>query len=365
VPSATTRSGWLLYLRAGTLMAQAFDSDRLAFAGDPIAVVQRVGSFRDGAHFSASATDVLVYRAADPDSRLTWYDRRGTVSSHASEPGPFRSAAVSPDGTRVVASRTSPQDATQADLWLLDLPRGGAATRLTLGAGLSEYPLWSRDGRRIVFTFNNSTLREMFASGEGEPREVLRSTAVSLVAATDWSPDGRLLLYSEYVASSQLVGSLDIGVLSDRDERRVPFVRTEFDEEQGRFSPNGRWVAFVSNQSGLKDVYVRRFVGIDGDSAGAGASVIVSRGGGSSPRWRGDGRELFYLSPAGKMMAVDVTADQDFQAGTPTALFEPPAGAIVGDVSADGSRFLLVTPTGPSASVFTVVLNWTAGLRKP
>ena len=122
----------------------------------------------------------------------------------------------------------------------------------------------------------------------------------------------------------------------------------------------------MSNQSGTNEVYVRAFAtDFSGGSASTGGSVLVSRGGGTAPRWRGDGRELFYLAPDGKMMAVEVTAGQEFQAGTPTPLFQTPPGAIVGDVTADGKRFLLVTPVGPSASApFTVVLNWTAGLKK-
>ena len=158
----------------------------------------------------------------------------------------------------------------------------------------------------------------------------------------------------------------DLWVLQHDNPKPVPFVRTAFDEIEGRFSPDGRWVAYVSNQSGLNEVYVRGFAtDFSSGSASAGGATLVSRGGGTAPRWRRDGRELFYLAPNGKMMAVDVTAGQAFDAGTPTALFQTPPGAIVGDVTPDGKRFLLVTPVGPSASApFTVVLNWTAGLKQ-
>jgi hypothetical protein len=125
-------------------------------------------------------------------------------------------------------------------------------------------------------------------------------------------------------------------------------------------------VAYTSNQSGAMEVYVRAFSpDFSGGSASTGGSVLVSRGGGTAPRWRGDGRELFYLAPDGKMMAVEVTAGPEFKGGTPAPLFQTPSGTIVGDVTADGKRFLLVTPVGPSAAApFTVVLNWTAGLKK-
>jgi serine/threonine protein kinase/Tol biopolymer transport system component len=355
--------GRLLFLRDGTLMAQPFDARRLALAGDPVPVAERVGSFRDGGFFSASGTDVLVYRTADTDSQLTWFDRQGTVSGRASEPGGFRGVALSPDGARAVASRTNPQDTTKADLWLFDLSRGSVATRLTLGAGVAEFPAWSPDGKRIVFTFNKNLLRQKLASGEGDEKELLRANSVEIVLANDWSPDGRFLLYTGGFSKTR---SADLLVLLANDPKPVPFMETGFNEEQGRFSPNGRWVAYVSNESGPNEVYVREFAkNFSGGSASVGGSVLVSRGGGTAPRWRGDGRELFYLAPNGKMMAVDVIAGQEFRVGTPTSLFRTPAGATVGDVTADGKRFLLVTPVGQSPSVpFTVVLNWTAGLTK-
>jgi serine/threonine protein kinase/Tol biopolymer transport system component len=366
--AADSGPGHLLFLHEGTLMAQPFDAARLALAGDPVPVADRIGSFRDGAYFSASANDVLVYRTPDTDSQLTWFDRQGAVSGRASDAGGFRGVALSPDGARAVAPRTSPVDATKADLWLFDLSRESGATRLTLGGGLADSPVWSPDGTRIVFTFNNSSLRQTLASGEGDGEELLRSSSAGALFANGWSPDGRFLLYAGYAASALGTVSLDLGVLPSLDRKPVPFIRDVggFHEDQGRFSPSGRWVAYVSNQSGTSEVYVREFASdFGGGSASRGGSVLVSRGGGTAPRWRGDGRELFYLAPNGQMMAVEVSSEHEFRAGTPTPLFQTPAGAIVGDVTADGKRFLLVAPVGPSASVpFTVVLNWQAVLTR-
>ena len=360
--------GRLLFLREGTLMAQPFDAKRLSFAGEPVAVAERVGAFRDGAFFSASATDVLVYRNAATDSQLTWFDRQGAVSGRASEPGGFRGVALSPDGTRAVASRTNPLDTIKSDLWLFDFSRGSAATRLTLGTGWAEFPVWSRDGTRIVFTLNNSSLREVLASGEGDEEELLRSESSGALWANSWSPDGRVLLYGRYVASALTAGNMDLAVIPRGDRRPVAFLRDarRFIENQGQFSPSGRWVAYVSNESGQSEVYVREFAtDFSSGSASVGGSVLVSRGGGTAPRWRGDGREIYYLAPDGKMTAVAVGPGQEFRVGTPTPLFQTPSGTIVGDVSADGKRFLLIAPVGPSASVpFTVVLNWTTGLKK-
>jgi Tol biopolymer transport system component len=367
-PATNSGPGRLLFLREGTLIAQPFDERRLALAGEPVPVAARVGSFRDGAFFAVSANDVLVYRPADTDSQLTWFDRQGVVAGRVSEPGGFRDVALSPDGTRAVAARTNPLDTTKADLWLFDLKRGSGATRLTLGGGIAENPVWFPDGTRIAFTFNNSMLRQKLASGEGDEEELLRSISASSLWATSWSPDGRFLLYAGYAAAASGAGSVDLGVLPGRERKPVPFIRDTrgFNEEQARFSPMGRWVAYVSNQSGVQEVYVREFsTDFSSGSASTGESVLVSRGGGSAPRWRGDGRELFYLAPGGKLMAVDVITGPRFQSGTPSPLFQTPPGTLAIDAAADGKRFLLVTPAGPSASVpFTVVLNWSASLKK-
>ncbi|MSO30757.1 MAG: serine/threonine-protein kinase [Acidobacteria bacterium] len=362
-PATDSGPGHLLFLREGTLLAQPFDSKRLALAGNPVPVAERVGSFRDSGFFSASANDRLIYRTADTDFQLAWFDRQGTLSSRVSEPGGFRGAALSPDGTRAVASRPNPQDTAKADLWLLDLSSGSGATRFTFGAGLAELPVWSPDGKRIAFTFNKSFVHQKLASGEGDETDVLQSPPAGGVTANGWSPDSQFLLYA---ALADLTTKSDLWVLPSEGRKPVPFVRTEFDEEQGRFSPNGRWIAYVSNQSGAIEVYVRAFTtDFSGGSASTGGSVLVSRGGGSAPRWRGDGRELYYLAPDGKMMAADVSPGPEFRAGAPTPLFQIQSGAIVGDVSVDGKRFLLVIPAGPSATPpFTVVLNWTAGLKK-
>jgi eukaryotic-like serine/threonine-protein kinase len=363
VPAADSGPDHLLFLREGTLLAQPFDPKRLAVLGNPVPVAERVGSFRDGGFFAASANDRLIYRTADTDFQLAWFDRLGTLSGRVSEPGGFRGAALSPDGTRAVTSRTNPQDAAKADLWLLDLSGGSGATRFTFGAGLAEFPVWSPDGKRIAFTFNKSVIHQKLASGEGDETEVLHIISVGIVTANGWSPDSRFLLYAALENSTT---RSDLWVLPSEGRKPVPFVRTPFDEEQGRFSPNGRWIAYVSNETGANEVYVRAFaMDFRGGAAGTGGSRLTSRGGGTAPRWRGDSRELFYLAPEGKMMAVEVAAGQELRAGTPTPLFQVPSGAIVGDVSADGKRFLLAIPAGPSATPpFTVVLNWTAGLKK-
>ena len=234
--AADSGPGRLLFLREGTLMAQPFDAKRLALAGDPVPVAERVGSFRDGAFFSASANDVLVYRNADTDSQLTWFDRQGAVSGRVSEPGGFRGVALSPDGARAVASRTNPQDATKADLWLFDLSRGSGATRLTLGTGLAEFPVWSPDGKRIVFTFNNSQCSvRNWPAARATKRSCCESNSAECLWANSWSPDGRFLLYARYVASALAPGNIDLWVLPSRRSQAgaVRARRPRFNEEPG------------------------------------------------------------------------------------------------------------------------------------
>jgi serine/threonine protein kinase/Tol biopolymer transport system component len=361
-PSTDSSPSRLMFVREGTLIAQPFDESRLVLAGGPVPVAERVGSFRDGAYFSTSSNDVLVYRAADTDVQVTWFNRQGSVSSRASEPGMFRDASISPDGTRAVASRIDPQDPAKADLWLIDLTRGAVATRLTFGGGFAESPVWASDGARIAYTFNNSSIQLKRSSGDDNATLLVQVPLAGFAAPNSWSADGRFLLYT----ASATKASYDLWVLPLDGQKAVPFVRTGFNENEGRFSPDGRWIAYVSDETGAKEVYVRAFTSdFTGGSAGVGSSTRISRGGGVSPRWRGDGRELFYLAPDGKMMAVEVSKGSEFVTGMPIALFQTPSGTIAGDVAADGQRFLLVSPVGPSASSpFTVVLNWTAGLEK-
>ncbi len=364
-PSTDSGPGRLLFLREGTLMAQPFDTQRLELAGDAVPVARQVGSFLDAGFFSASSNGVLAYRTAERDFQVAWFDRQGSMLGRVSEPGRFRDVALSPDGTRAAASRTNPQDAANADLWLLDLARGSGAARFTSSAGVSESPVWSPDGNRIAFSSRGQRVNLIYQklSSGAKDEEELPARDGLIKTPTHWSPDGRFLLYAAADPNSRW----DLWVLPmDGDSKPVPFAHSRFDEEQGRFSPDGRWVAYVSNESGPSEVYVRGFASdFSGGSASAGGSVLVSKGGGTAPRWRADGKELFYLAPNEKMMAVDLTINSAFQTGTPTPLFQAPSGVIVGDVAADGKRFLLVTPVGQSASTpFTVVVNWVAGLKQ-
>ena len=178
-------TGRLLFVRQGTLMARPFDAERLAVAGDPVPVAQRVGSFRDSRSFGVSHNGVLVYRIED-DTQVSWIDREGRVTGRASDAGPYRMAALSPDGTRAVASRITPDDATKADLWLFDLARAGGGKRLAARRGLAEMPTWSRDGSHVSYMFDHSTMRDLPVNGVDTDAELLRTNSQSGLWPGDW-----------------------------------------------------------------------------------------------------------------------------------------------------------------------------------
>jgi serine/threonine protein kinase/Tol biopolymer transport system component len=359
IPSTESRSGRLLFLRGDALMAQSLDERRFALTGDPVVLAEHVGSYLDTGFFSASANGVLVYRTVNRDLQVTWFGRQGGVLATASDAAQFHSVALSPDGSRAIVSRTNPQDTTRSDLWLIDLTRDNTATRFTFAGDLKGDPaVWSRDGSRIAYGSGDAGLYEKQSSGTKDPQVLVPPTG-RLVVPCDWSPDGRFFLYAEATATTRW----DLWIMPLAGDRKVrPLVRTPFDEEQGRFAPDGRHIAYVSNESGVSEVYVREFSNtFTAASSNAGAGILVSKGGGASPRWRADGKELFYVAPDGRMMAVEVSGAGAFQSATPHMLFQMPPGAIGGDVTPDGKRFLLATPLDRNASApFTVVLNWTA-----
>jgi Tol biopolymer transport system component/predicted Ser/Thr protein kinase len=358
-PSSDSSAGHLLFLRSGTLLAQPFQAERLQLTGEPVPVAERVGSYLAYGFFSISANGILAYRTRAQDFQLTWLDRQGKAISRMGEPGPYTSLAVSPDGTRAVVSRNNAFPGPAAwNLWLLDLARG-TSKRFTSAVGRNDYPVWSPDGSRIVFASSreggsNSILNlyQKPAGGAQEEGVLLRSGELKF--PTSWSRDGRFLLYT--VADPNM--RKDIWVLSmESDHQRTRLLGTEFNEFQAQFSPDSRWIAYTSDASGGNEVYVRAFPDAKED-------FVISKGGGSSPRWRDDGKELYYISPDGKVMAVEVAAGVLFQAGTPKLLFQISGILPEWNVQAGGKRFLVAVPVDQTQAPFTVLLNWTAALRK-
>jgi len=363
---AVYASGHLLFVRDGSLFAQAFDDRALQTSGDPVRIADQVGYWTAGLGYAAvtvSPTGVLVH---GPSVRLTtslrWHDRGGASSGPPTAPAQYTTPRLSPDQKSVVVAMTD--DATaQPDLWLLGLARG-TTSRLTSDPATDWFPAWSADSSGLLFGSNRLGVTTPFQKAVGAQEEPAAESLFRAAGATspsDISGDGHLLLY---VQLSQR--GYDLGVLTLTGERKAStFLGTPFNEAQARFSPNTRWVAYASDESGRFEVYVRPFPAASGQTQ-------ISIAGGTQPEWRRDGKELFYVSADGKLTAVPVTTDgATFSAGTPQGLFDvdvpetnPPFTTDYA-VTADGQRFLVNTVVDqPTRPMLTVVLNWTSGLKK-
>jgi len=344
-------------------MAQPFDNHRLELKGQATPVAEQVGDNGGGdggfGGFSASANDVLVYWRGLGDRLLTWYDRDGKVLGTVGEPGDYQEIALSPDGTRVAYSRKS---GPNSNIWLLDLSLG-TSTRFTFGSTIDSTPVWSADGKRIIFRSGNG-LYEKPVSGVKDAELLLESSTMS--HADSWSRDGRFLLYD--LRDPQT--SFDIWLLPlEGDRKPVPFLVTKFNEGGARFSPDGQWVAYLSDESGHMEIYVRSFAMNSGGTAvEAGGKWQVSNGFGFLPRWRGDGRELYYNARDGQPMAVEIATTPEFKSGKPQPLGfateHRSYSGVLWDNTADGRRFLVAATKDNKPEPYTVILNWQAGLKK-
>ena len=369
---ASREGGWLLWVRAGTLLAQRLDVAQAALTGDPVTLADGVAvnpeTFQ--AALSVAATRLVAYREGGGSQRqLTWVDRSGAARGVVGDPG-ASAPRVSPDGGRVVVWRMGQGN---IDLWLLD---GARAGRFTFDAARDDFPVWSPDGARIVFRSLRTgpgDLYQRLTSGAGAEERLLASDQGKI--ATNWSPDGRFLLYLSI--DPQTNGDLWV-VPMVGDRTPSVFLKTPFREVYGAFSPDGRWVAYHSNESGRPEIYVRPFVpplvppGAAGVAAGAAAGQWqVSTAGGIHAVWRPDGRELYYLNPEGAMMAAPITVTgATLEPGAPVVLF--PTRIVGGgvdsqqgrqyDVAPDG-RFLINTELDSAAAPITLLMNWNPEAR--
>jgi eukaryotic-like serine/threonine-protein kinase len=349
-------AGHILFLRDETLFAQSFDPVRRQLRGDPVPLATPVGSYLDGGFFAASQNDVIVFRSPDKEFQLTWFDRRGNTTGVVGEPGRYSGLAISPDGTRVALVKAAVGGSVDQDLWRFDVA-GSTMARVTFQTELEQFPVWSADGARLIFT-TGGEVGAMFEQniGSASAPQLLLATSEHNIP-TSASADGRFLLYtSQSVAGSRR----DLWVLPLTGARKPrAFVRGQFDQEQGEFSPDGRWVAYVSNESGRHEVIVRPFA----DAAdGASRETIVSRTGGSSPRWSGDGKELYFIAEDGAVTEVDVGADADFRVSRQLFVVPRRHGDWVVDKA--GSRFLVAVPSGPGVSTpFNVLWNGLAAVH--
>jgi Tol biopolymer transport system component len=357
-------AGHLLFLRDTTLMAQPFDPGRTELTGEAFPIAERVqGSLNPPfGLFSASPTGTVAYVTGSvaTGSRLTWFDRFGNKLQEIGEVGDYGDVSLSPTGERAAVSIVGRNGLR--DLWLVDMTRGDR-TQFTFDQAIEQSPVWSRDGKQLVFSARRPkeilNLYENEVSGAADERELLIDGANKL--ANSWSQDGRFILYT----SQDLGGPTgnDIWIFDRSERKSSALLQTRFNEGNPRFSPSGRWVVYQSNESGSLRVYTTSFPVAEG-------KWLVSSGDGSQARWSADGREIFYLTPDNVLMAAEVKADGPvFERLAVRQLFRitPVTGRGPSyDVSPDGQRILVNTqpPATDASSTITVVVNWLAGINR-
>jgi Tol biopolymer transport system component len=348
---------FLVFTRDGVLLAQRFDLSTETLIGDPLPIGEPVDyHYTIGrAIFTASRNGVIAYHSHSELTRLAWFDRSGRELGRLGEPGGYQNIRISPTGTQVLFDRAAPRSGSW-DLWTTDLARG-VETRVTSDRGPEVTPVWLRDESGVIYGGAEGGAprlrRRAFATGADEP---LLPLAVSQQQANDISPDGRTLLFVERAPN----GNFNAFTLPLSGGPPVPFITSPFFEIDFRYSPDGRAVSFIANDTGRFEVYLK---GVDT----SGQRLTVSGAGGIWARWSRDGRELFYMTFDGKVMAVPVRTTPLLQVGSPKVLFTLAANAtwMDFDVALDGQKFLAVVPeTNPAALPLTVIANWPALLRR-
>jgi len=354
--------GYLVFVRGSTLVAQPFDAGRQEIRGEPtpLGVDLPSNSSTSGLRaLSASLDGTLAWRTqAGATSQPVLLDRQGHEIGRLAEAGEWYLARLSPDGQRLATARSSAAN-TSGDIWTIDIARN-IATRMTLDPGDDNNPIWSPDGTRLAFTSSRKgaagDLYVMRADQPGSEELLLASDGAK--TPNSWSPDGRSLIFEVSTPQSRQ----DLWLLSlDGDRKPLPFLATPFAERNARFSPDGRWVAYTSDVSGAPEIYVRPF-------RESGGTWRVSNRGGQTPTWRGDGREIYYLSPDNMLMAAPVTSTAPFQTAPPVPLFQLAVSENLDpqyDVFSDGKRFIVNQQISSKEEPINVLVNWTATLKKP
>jgi serine/threonine protein kinase len=360
--AAYAEPGYLLYLRDNkTLVAQPFNRRRYALSGEPRTLSDEVLYFPvvDRAVFSVSSGAVLVTQTGKGASisQLTWFDRSGKPAGTVGVPGTHSNVRLSPDGRRVAIDQTDP-DGRNVDIWILE-PVRGATTRLTFDPSYHATPIWSPDGKQILFSVNRKLgfqLQLKNADGSGSEEQVGDFGTLSSINPWDWSRDGKYVLVRK---------ANELWYLSTPEHIANPLLQVKWTVRNAQFSPDGRWMCYASNETGRMEIYVSPFPTGNG-------KWQVSSAGGEEPRWRHDGKELFYLSAEGKMMAVGVKTGASFEAGSPVALFQTHRRQPVSaqdvfsyDVSGDGQRFLILSKVEEAnPAPLSVLLNWASEMER-
>jgi len=341
------REGAILFTRAGTLMALPFDMKRLKAVGEPVPVAQEVAAGTNATWLASSSWNGVLAWVSGQQSQwqYVWRDAQGRSLSSAGEAGGV--VMISPDGKRLVGDPGSV-------ITIVDLAQG-ATTRLTTGSSGGMNPAWSSDGRYVAYNGAHGIYRQ--AVEGGTPPELLLESH-TLAVPKSWSPDGRYLIYAQV---NPATGSADLFALQLEGGRKaIVLANSSANEDQGQFSPDGHWVAYTSNESGLSEIYVIPF-----PPESNGSRWMISRGGGVQPRWSRDGKKLYYISPDWSLMAVPVRTGPIFQAGTPQSLFNTQmvdtgirTGPMSWDIAPDGKRFLIITDKSQETASVNVILNW-------
>ena len=351
--------GYLLYIRNNALVAQHFDLRSFTLTGEARTISDKVQytPTTDLALFTAGVKGTLVMQtgAGIGTSQLLWFNRSGKQLGFAGPPGLVGNPGLSRDGRRVLFDQME-RDGSHWDVWIHDLA-SDANARLTFGPGLNQLPVWSPDGRQVLYASirkGSWGLRIKNADGSGSERQVADLTT-SLMGPWDWSHGGNVLFWKNG----------ELWYLPSPDAQGKPIFRESWIARNAQFSPDGKWIAYSSNESGNWEIYVSPFPTADN-------KWQISRGGGKEPRWRRDGKELFFLSAEGKMIAVPVKLSANFEAGAPLTLFQTHTRQSISaldrvsyDVAGDGQQFLIDTKVDePNAIPVSIILNWTSEFEK-
>jgi serine/threonine protein kinase/Tol biopolymer transport system component len=364
VTTASYDSGYLLFMREQTLLAQPFDAKRMELSGEatPIAEHVAVNGATAVPEFSTSENGILVYQTGEANGAwdLLWFERDGKPGGAVAQQDRWYYPALSPEGDRLAVSLFNGTSGI-ADLWVLDLKRG-TKSRLTFGPGTQLSAVWARDGKTLYYASNAKSLMHIYSKpsdGSGAEQAVLEDPdSADVPFCASW--DGQYLIYSHRKIPST---NVDLWVLPLKGGGK-PFaiVQTPFDDTNPAISPTGKWLAYENSESGRNEVYITPF-------PGGGARWEVSNSGGVDPQWRGDGKEMYFLDPSDNLMAVDVDSSGAVpRLGTPHALFQAmgvqrQVGTYV--VTADGKKFLINSGSVKGGTEpITVVTNWTADLKK-
>jgi eukaryotic-like serine/threonine-protein kinase len=357
--AAYAKPGYLLFYRGKTLFAQPFDARKLLFAGEPVGIADNLLVDRYGVpSFGISQTGVLIHRsgAGYAQSQFFWVDRKGNRLGSAGDPGMYQETFdLSPDGKKIAIAQIDP-GTSKSDIWIIEWEKRNVPTRLTFDGAVSAVA-WSPDGLKVGYSSSrkgNSDIYEKQSSGIGNEKLLVDSSKDAW--AEDWSKDGKYIAYDLGMPTDLFV----VPLFGDR--KPFPIVQSPLNQDQSHFSFNGKWLAYGSNESGTWQIYVDSFPAVD-------QKRQVSTSGGAQPLWSQDGKELYYLSLDGKMIAVDIRVGAGIETGAPHVLFD--TGLSVGPnldqyaVSPDGNRFLLLLPAEESATTpITVVINWTSLINK-